>query len=314
MAGAGRRLGDRWVLRNLDLDVAPGTIVGLIGPSGCGKTTAARLATGVYRPDEGEVSLLGRDPADLSSDERTRIGYLPQHPVLLDELSLWENLTFHAALNGVRLLRRRHLKRLLELVELSDDRRKPAREAPIGMKRRLALAAALVHEPALILLDEPTAGVDPVLHRTLWRHLGRLRDDGRALLVTTQRMGEAALCDLVVLLTDGRIAAAGSPDELRRRAVGGDLIQIETRELVESSVTARIRALPEVGDLTMTSPTRFRLVVDDGSAALVAVRHLLESSGCEVISSEQVDPEHGEVLVRLLDRSAAEGGAEERSP
>ncbi len=217
---AGKRFGDSWVLEDIDLEVAPGTIVGLIGPSGSGKTTTVRLANGVYRSDSGEVRLLGTDPSKFSALERRRIGYLPQHPVLFDELSLWENLNYHASLNGVPFRRRARLAELLDLVELTDDRRKLVRESSGGMRRRLALAASMVHRPAVLMLDEPTAGIDPILRRRFWAHFRELRDAGTTLVISTQYVNEAADCDSVAMLAQGRVAAYGTPEQLKTRAFG----------------------------------------------------------------------------------------------
>jgi ABC-2 type transport system ATP-binding protein len=220
--GAGKQFDDRWIVSDLDVSIAAGTILGLIGPSGCGKTTTVRMALGVHRPDAGQVRVLGRDPAATPTRERVAIGYLPQRPVLFDELSLRENLNFHASLNGVRWRRRARLEQLFDLVDLTGEERKLVRNASGGMQRRLALAATLIHDPPVLVLDEPTAGIDPILRRRLWEHFRDLRDHGRTILVTTQYVDEAANCDVVVVLVEGHVVAIGSPDDLRRRAFPGD--------------------------------------------------------------------------------------------
>lgn len=221
--GAGKRFGDTWALEDVDFTVEPGTIVGLIGPSGSGKTTTVRLANGVYRADAGEVRLLGSDPASFSAADRRQIGYLPQRPVLFDELSLWENLNYHASLSGVRFRRRARLEQLLELVQLGDDRSKLVSESSGGMQRRLALAAAMVHRPAVLMLDEPTAGIDPILRRRFWEHFRSLSDGGTTLVISTQYVNEAADCDTVAMLAQGRVVAFGTPAELRAAALGDDV-------------------------------------------------------------------------------------------
>ena len=306
LQGAGKRFDDTWVLRDVDLEVAPGTIVGLIGPSGCGKTTTLRLATGVHRPDEGTVRLLGRRPDALPSDQRQRLGYLPQEPVLFEELSLWENLAFHAALNGVRLRSRAHRRRLLELVELDADRRKAVNQASGGMKRRLALAAALVHEPSFIILDEPTAGIDPVLRRTFWEHFRSLRDEGRTFVITTQYVGEAADCDLVVLLAGGRVVATGPPEELRRQAVGGDLLEIETDREVPGELIERLRRRDDVHRVDVIGPARFRLLVDDGGAALAEITTVVQEAELAVVDTEEPVPSYDEVFIQLVEANEAD--------
>jgi ABC-2 type transport system ATP-binding protein len=220
--GAGKEFDDRWIVSDLTVSIAHGTIVGLIGPSGCGKSTTVKMALGVHRPDAGEVRVLGRDPALTPTRERVAIGYLPQQPVLFDQLSLRENLNFHASLNGVRWRRRARLRQMFDLVDLAGEERKLVRDASGGMQRRLALAATLIHDPPVLVLDEPTAGIDPLLRRRLWDHFRALRDDGRAILVTTQFVDEAANCDLVVVLVEGKVVAVGTPAELREHAFPGD--------------------------------------------------------------------------------------------
>src|SRR5215204_6141923 len=162
------------------MDVHRGTIVGLVGPSGCGKTTLLRTFLGIREPTSGEVRVLGVPPDHFTPAERARIGYMPQLPALFPNLSIWNNLRFSTAVYGVRRRgRKRRLRQLLEFVGLGDDRKKLLRDASGGMQRRLALASALVHEPELIMLDEPTAGIDPILRERFWTHFRALRDSGR---------------------------------------------------------------------------------------------------------------------------------------
>ena len=302
MRDVGKRFGDTWVLRGLDLEIGPGTIVGLIGPSGSGKTTTVRLALGALSPDEGTVELLGHPAGELSSEARLRVGYLPQEPVLFDELSAWENLAFHASLNGVRFRSRRHRRQVLELVELDEHRRKAVHQMSGGMKRRLALAAALVHQPDFVVLDEPTAGIDPVLRRTFWDHFRSLREEGCSFVVTTQYVGEAVDCDLVVLLAEGGIVASGSPDELRRRAVGGDVVEVETDRHPEWQTVEELRSADGVHRVSLIGPTRVRLLVDDGGLALPMAVGRLEAAGLTIVDSEEPTISYDEVFVRLIEQ------------
>jgi ABC-2 type transport system ATP-binding protein len=214
--GVSKAFDDDAVVRDVDLTIPPGTIVGLIGPSGCGKTTTVRLLTGLLEPTAGTVEVDGTTATELTHRQRSRIGYLPQIPALFPDLSLWENLNFHASMYGLRLRRRARLRELLDWVELTDDRSKRVREASGGMQRRLALAAAFVHDPALVFLDEPTAGIDPILRARFWDQFRSLRDAGRTLLVTTQYVGEAANCDVVGVLSEGELVFLGLPDDLLR--------------------------------------------------------------------------------------------------
>ena len=204
----GKSFDDVEVVRGLDLAIGEGTIVGLIGPSGSGKTTTVRLLTGIYEPTTGTATIRGVPSTNLSAWQRQQLGYLPQLSALFPDLSVWENLNFHASMYGVRLRRRRWLHQLLEWVELDEHRDKRVHEISGGMQRRLALAAAFVHDPAIVFLDEPTAGIDPILRAKFWERFHELRDQGRTIIVTTQYVGEAAYCDFVGVLSRRRAAHA----------------------------------------------------------------------------------------------------------
>lgn len=229
VAGASLTFGGDAGLHHLDLDVPGGTIFGIVGPSGSGKTTAVRLILGTATPEAGEVTVFGRPPSEFDRDDRRRMGYLPQSSALYPELSLRHNLNLAASLYGLPWrsklwptkrgkAARRRVEGALDLVDLRDQQRTKLRDASGGEQRRIGLAAALVHDPDVLVLDEPTAGIDPVLRRRIWDHLAALRDEGVTIIVTTQYVEEAADCDLVAVLVDGRTLAVDTPEGLRRRA------------------------------------------------------------------------------------------------
>lgn len=299
----GKRFDDTWVLRGLNFEVDAGTITGLIGPSGCGKTTTVRMINGTYRPDEGVVRTLGAEPWDLSLRDRQRLGYLPQQPVLFDTLTLWENLNFHASLNGVRLRRRKVLLDALELVGLEGEQGKLVREASGGMQRRLALAATLLHRPDLIVLDEPTAGVDPILRSRLWEHFRHLAGEGTTVVVTTQYVGEAAHCDLVGLMTDGHLLHYATPDDLCQAAYGGEVFRITTARRLGDEELTEIGELPVVQtELTRDGISTITGVVADAGASIPTVLAWLHERDIEIVDSEEVAVDYEEVFVRLVER------------
>jgi ABC-2 type transport system ATP-binding protein len=220
-----RRFDDVVAVRDLSLPIPSAKILGLIGPSGSGKTTTIRMLTGALRPTTGRVRVLGEDPTRFSRHARERIGYLPQLSVLYPELTAWENVDFVAALGGALLFRRMsRVRRVLHVLDLWDARGRRVGDLSGGMQRRVALACALVNDPELLFLDEPTTGIDPILRESIWAELGSLRDAGRTILVTTQYVSEAEQCDLVALVAEGRLIAFDTPEALRHRVSGGEAV------------------------------------------------------------------------------------------
>jgi ABC-2 type transport system ATP-binding protein len=203
----------------IDLALTPGAIYGLLGPNGSGKTTLIRLLVGLARATSGEARVL--DTPMPSRAIRDRIGSMTQSTGLYPELSVWENLRFFAALYG--RTDRAHLLRSLELVELADRRGSPVLELSGGMRQRLSLACALVHQPQVIFLDEPTVGVDPALRVQFWEHFRALARGGATLLVSSHVMDEADRCDELLFVRAGRVLARGNPRELRAAAGTDDL-------------------------------------------------------------------------------------------
>lgn len=300
MHDVSHRFEDGEVLSGLNLTVRRGTILGIIGPSGAGKTTTIRTLTGAIAPTRGEVSVMGRSPKKFRRRERERIGYMPQSFTLYEDLTAGENIDFVASLFGMLWLRRRRrVREVLKLVGLWDARGRQAGRLSGGMQRRLELACALVHEPELIILDEPTAGIDPLLRGTIWSELHRLRDAGRTLLVTTQHISEADECDRVAMIVGGRIIALAPPGELRRLATNGDLLEIETSALFDGAVlegTAGVREVIQVG------PRQLRIVVADAGSSLPALVERIRSTGVEVTSAREQRLSFDEIFAILVAR------------
>ncbi len=301
MQAVTRRFGQTVAVEDIDLVVPAGLIVGLIGPSGAGKTTTIRLLTGALSPSAGTIRVLGEDPRRLTRRSRARIGYMPQLPSVNPELSADENVDFAASLFGlVWPRRRRRVREVLELVGLGSVRRRRASQLSGGMRRRVELASALVHDPDLAFLDEPTAGLDPILRVVVWDELHRLRGMGRTILVTTQHVGEAAECDLVVLVTEGRVVAMSTPDELRRSAAGGDVIEVETTSPFDPFGIGRVAGVRRI---ERTGPRAFRAIVDDAGRATPAIAGALADGGAEVSSTREWRPTFDEVFATLVARA-----------
>ena len=300
---ASKRFGDEFALTDVTISVREGTILGIIGPSGAGKTTLVRLMTGALAPTEGEIRVMGEDPLRFKRRTRERVGYMPQSFALYPDLTTRENVDFVASLFGLLWWRRRRRTRqVLETVDLWSVRDRRAGKLSGGMQRRLELASALVHDPAILFLDEPTAGIDPLLRTTIWEELSRLRDDGRTLLVTTQYVGEAERCDAVLLISDGRVIAAGTPDVLRRTAIGGDIGEIETAAAIDTSV---FRQVEGVGRIEQRGPNQVRITVSDAATMLPEIVEAITSAGGEVATAAEARPSYDEVFAILVERSRA---------
>jgi ABC-2 type transport system ATP-binding protein len=220
--------GGRVVLDDVACAIEAGTVTGLVGPSGCGKTTLLRSIVGVQRIAGGSVDVLGQ-PAGVP-ELRRRVGYMTQAPSVYSDLTVRENLRYFA---GVVAARDR-VARVIETVGLTEHRESVVRDLSGGERSRVSLAVALLGEPPLLVLDEPTVGLDPVLRRELWSMFHRLADSGTTLLVSTHVMDEAERCDALLLMREGRFVAAGSPAELRART-GADTLEQAFLTLAEAS-------------------------------------------------------------------------------
>ncbi|MBN1657859.1 MAG: ATP-binding cassette domain-containing protein [Anaerolineae bacterium] len=214
---------------NLSFEVRPGEIFGLLGPNGAGKTTTIHLITGLLRRDSGDVHVLGFDPAREARQVRRTIGYVPQETNVYLDLNAVDNLWHHAALYCPDLsVVKGRIEALLHLMDLWDRRRDPVKTFSGGMKRRLALARALLHDPPIILFDEPTLGVDVQARHVLWDHIRARQAEGKTFVVSTNDMAEAeALCDRLVIIDHGQAIALDTPDALKA-ALGRDIVTVRT--------------------------------------------------------------------------------------
>jgi ABC-2 type transport system ATP-binding protein len=297
---ATKRFGDELAVDHVSLRVASGTILGIIGPSGAGKTTLVRMLAGALAPTEGEIRVMGEDPRNFSRRTREKLGYMPQSFALYPDLTTRENVDFAASLFGMIWWRRhRRTRQVLEFVDLWSVRGRRASKLSGGMQRRLELASALVHDPEIAFLDEPTAGIDPILRENIWRGLQELRERGRTILVTTQYVGDAENCDAVLLLSEGRLIALGSPDQLRREAVGGDIVVIQTTDGFDAAV---LMDLPDVKRIDQRGPNEVRVTVADAATTLPDVVEAITQRGGDVSSASEDRPSFDEVFALLVER------------
>lgn len=234
-------------LDNLSLAVKYGEIFGLLGPNGSGKTTTINIVSGLSRPTSGQVKVLGYDITENTNAVHAVLGAVPQETALYEELTAWTNMTIHADLYGVcRSEREQRITNMLNLVQLYERRDNRVSTFSGGMKRRLALARALLHDPKLLYLDEPTLGVDVQSRRALWDYILDLKKKGKTILLTTNYLEEAnALCDRLAILDHGRLVAIDTSSNLKRR-YGDTIIEIETTSPISQNIVTRMRTLPGI--------------------------------------------------------------------
>ena len=277
--GLVKRFGSFTAVDGIDVEVAAGESFGFLGPNGAGKSSTMRMIGCVSPPTDGHLRILGMDPVRDGPAIRARLGVCPQQDSLDPELTLAENLTVYARYFGIpRRVARERAAELLDFVQLPERAKEKVEPLSGGMKRRLTIARALVNEPDVVLLDEPTTGLDPQARHLVWERLFRLKQRGVTLVLTTHYMDEAEqLCDRLVVMDAGRIVAQGSPRQLIDR--------YSTREVVEmrfpdDSLDLVAGKLGGVGERSEVLPDRILLYADDGDAAMAAVadRQLTPSS------------------------------------
>jgi ABC-2 type transport system ATP-binding protein len=302
-----KKFGTQVAVDDLTFDIPPGIIFGFIGPSGSGKTTTIRLLTGTYSPTSGEVLVLNRHPSQFGRDVRERIGYMPQLFFLYPNLSGWENLNFVASLYGMNPFKRSRLNELLDFVELQPHKHKLVRDYSGGMRRRLSLAATLISDPKLIFLDEPTAGIDPMLRNKFWEHFNQIKQEDRTIFVTTQYVGEVAYCDQVAILDEGRLLMIDSPAGLRYRAFGGNVVNLETERPLSWDTITGIEDLPFVKETPeVISDTHIRLIVEEAKRDIPDLMEWCNQRGVGVSTVEEYLPPFDDVFVHVVKKEGVD--------
>jgi ABC-2 type transport system ATP-binding protein len=280
-------------LEAVSFAVARGEMFGLIGPDGAGKTTAIRVACGLLRPDAGEVAVLGRDPVGEHAAITAHVGYLSQRFSLYGDLTIDENIAFFAEIHGVRRYSPRR-DRLLAMTQLSPFRTRRADRLSGGMKQKLALACTLIHEPDVLLLDEPTTGVDPVSRREFWKLLSEFLSAGLTIVMATPYLDEAERCRRVALLHEGRLIALDAPARLQA-GLRGTLIEV----VVEAArpPVALLSTVPGVEDVQLFGDRAHVRVHVAASAAVDAITDALVRAGMRPLSVRPIPPSLEDVFI-----------------
>jgi len=275
-----KRFRDVVAVNHVNLQVAKGEIFGLLGPNGSGKTTMVRMLCGLMTPSGGTAMVVGYDVSSRPEQVKANIGYMPQRFCLYEDLTVFENLDFFARIYGLkRKDAQDRISGILKLVQLNEMSDRLSGALSGGLKQRLALACALVHDPKLLFLDEPTAGIDPPLRRVFWNYFRQLNRQGITVFVNTHYMDEAAQCDRLGILRKGSLDAVGTPAELRRKVARGDTV-----ELLCSDAEAA-RAVLEGEEFILWAETRngwLQLVVEDAESSVPRIISALERNKLRV--------------------------------
>ena len=259
--------GDFVAVGGIDFEVKQGEAFGLLGPNGAGKSTTMRMIASTSMRSGGELEILGKDPNKNGPEIRAHLGVVPQQDNLDRELKVWENLYIYGRYFGLsRKFMKDKIEELIEFAQLGEKRNAKTEELSGGMKRRLTIARALVNEPDILMLDEPTTGLDPQARHVLWDRLFRLKEQGVTLVITTHYMDEAEqLCDRLVVMDKGRIMAEGSPADLIKQYSSKEVLEVRFGSSANKNVAKQIEGL---GDRTEVLPDRILIYSENGEKIL----------------------------------------------
>ncbi len=296
-----KQYGDFTAVDGIDFDVAPGESFGLLGPNGAGKSTTMRMVGAVSTRSGGELRILGLDPDQHGPDIRSQLGVVPQQDNLDQELRVRDNLLVYGRYFGLpRGVIAERADALLEFAQLADRAKAKVDDLSGGMKRRLTIARALINEPRILLLDEPTTGLDPQARHILWDRLFRLKEQGTTLVLTTHYMDEAEqLCDRLVVVDKGRIMAEGSPAALIREYSSREVLEVRFGSDKNAEAAERLQG---IGDRLEVLPDRILVYSENGEAELERITQL----GLEPITSLVRRSSLEDVFLRLTGRSLIE--------
>ncbi|HZI94831.1 MAG TPA: ABC transporter ATP-binding protein [Patescibacteria group bacterium] len=296
-----RRFGAIDAVVDLDLEVAVGEIFGFLGPNGAGKTTVVRMLCGLLAPTSGRATVADHDVVRETRQLKESIGYMSQKFGLYNDLTVRENVEFFG---GVYVADRHEARRRCEAVltemGLTDRSDQLAGQLSGGWKQRLAMATAIVHSPAILFLDEPTAGVDPVSRREIWDLVYALQGRGITLFVTTHYMEEAERCNRIGFIHSGRLVALGTPTDLKASRMGAEVVSLTGPDLYE--IYRKLKGTELVLDVNIYG-NDVHAVVADAQAAIPAIRAHLTSAGLTLTSAQAIPPSIEDVFVRLTRRS-----------
>jgi lipooligosaccharide transport system ATP-binding protein len=296
--GLRKTFGDFTAVDGIDFDVMRGEAFGILGPNGAGKSTTMRMIASTSLRSGGELLILGKDPNSFGPEIRAHLGVVPQQDNLDRELKVWENLYIYGRYFGLaRKYMKSKIEELIDFAQLEEKRNSKTEELSGGMKRRLTIARALVNDPDILMLDEPTTGLDPQARHVLWDRLFRLKEQGVTLVITTHYMDEAEqLCDRLVVMDKGKIMAEGSPAELIKKYSSKEVLEVRFGSSQNSAAAKKISGL---GDRSEILPDRILIYAENGEAVLEQVVKLGLSPLTSLVRRSSLE----DVFLRLTGRT-----------
>ncbi|PKN61108.1 MAG: multidrug ABC transporter ATP-binding protein [Deltaproteobacteria bacterium HGW-Deltaproteobacteria-15] len=296
-----KRFGEFTAVDNISLEVAAGEIFGFLGPNGAGKSTTIRMLCGLLRPTSGEGRVQGLDIVTQSEQIKAILGYMSQRFSLYDDLRVEENMSFFGGIYGLdSSLSRKRIEEVLRLTGLLDRRDSMTGDLPGGLKQRLALGCALLHEPPIIFLDEPTSGVDPGTRRNFWDLIYTLADREVTVFVTTHYMEEAEYCNRIALIDRGRLIALGSPEELKRKHLAGEIYEIEMEDALQGSEV--LDGMEEILDAAVFGRS-LHVRIKEMGAPETFLSVSLKEAGITPGRIQRIEPSLEDVFVALVGRT-----------
>jgi ABC-2 type transport system ATP-binding protein len=294
-----KKFGDFVAVDHVSLKIAKGEIFGFLGPNGAGKSTTIRMLCGLLTPTSGRGSVNGFDVASQPEDIRRSIGYMSQKFSLYDDLTVEENIDFFTGIYGVpQALRAERKDYVLEMANLAERRRAMTRTLSGGWKQRLALGCAILHDPPVLFLDEPTSGVDPIARGAFWHLIHDLAETGHTIFVSTHYMDEAEYCHRLALMYRGKVIALGTPAELKRGLTAHTLLNLEATEPLETM--RALEGLEGVRDVAVFGGG-LHVTVDNAEAGCQKIRTVLEAKGINVRRLEEIEPSMEDVFVAMIE-------------
>jgi ABC-2 type transport system ATP-binding protein len=296
--GLTRRFGDFIAVDNISLNIKRGEVFGFLGPNGAGKSTTIKMLCGLLMPTSGKGFVGGYDMKE-SEEIKKHIGYMSQRFSLYDDLKVEENINFFSGIYGVSQKKKNERKEwVLEMAGLRDRKDTITKNLAGGFKQRLALGCAILHEPPILFLDEPTSGVDPISRRNFWNLIYDMSKSGTTVFVTTHYMDEADYCDRLALIYRGKIIAEGTPNEMKQKYMTRDVLEIEVDRFVEA-----MEMIYKNGIETAIFGSLLHATVDNAEIAVPQIKKILEESNIVVNRIEKIVPSLEDVFVTLIEVS-----------